>query len=85
MRTYDDTFSGTKIYPGKVSAAQSERKQESAQWGTNHGNAMDFEKELLTVCLVIRASSMSAVTARSSASRMARPNLSSFSERTLEE
>ena len=87
MRTYDDTFGGTKIYPGKVSNQQSPRETfplPSSRTSTstsqcysrclhNYSNANN--------CLY-RASSSSAATAKSSAFKMANPNPSSSSERT---
>jgi len=52
--------------------------------GTNYG-CEGLQEQMLTVEWTYRASSTSEVTARSSDSRMERPNLSSFSERTPEE
>jgi len=48
MRTYDDTFSGTKIYPGKVS--QSPMRQDYRSAGREQIVAMkDFKNRMLTV------------------------------------
>lgn len=82
MRTFDDTFSGEKIYPGKVRLPRIRRQP----WGYLLGARPSSHKTypVLTVGLIDRGNSTSAVTARSSVSRTAKPNPSSSNERTLD-
>jgi hypothetical protein len=84
MRTYDDTFSGEKIYPGKVRMSSS-RDDEVARTigvpGTSR-RRIGLGRRCNTDRMVCRASSTSVVIARSSDSRTARLNPSSFNART---
>ena len=81
MRTYDDTFSGTKIYPGKVrfNPHQTDYPLRTLSgWSPMHSQALLANESTLN-----RANSMSVVIARSSGSNVERPNLFSCSGRIL--
>ena len=95
MRTYDDTFSGQKIYPGKVclfyesiSPASPELRYALHNTQQQQLNFHIYMEQRLTgklaeLCLLPRASFTFAATARYSAFRTAKPSLFSYSARTL--
>ena len=98
MRTYDDTFSGQKIYPGKVRLCLSSpllsrslspnlrRLYHPLRSSVNDlTSKWEGNEELMANIFVSRASSTSAATAKSSAFRTAKPSPSSCSARTLDE
>ena len=90
MRTYDDTFSGQKIYPGKVRCHfhlsppynPSAMLRQLLRRLADRMRMEDIGHALTKSFLKYRASSTSVVTAKSSDSRMARPKAFSSSERT---
>ena len=92
MRTYEDTFSGDKIYPGKVSSLLFCDRTKSftipsscLQPSTRSEPGMinlNADRMLIVIFGVSRVSSMFVVTARSSGSKTGRPNPSSYSART---
>ena len=95
MRTYDDTFSGQKIYPGKVCLCSTPSPSfslelrrlytpPSSRSGILHLHGVgDQERARADLLVLFRASSTSVATAKFFASRTAKPSPSSCSARTL--
>ena len=94
MRTYEDTFSGQKIYPGKVRWRPQHNCTLAARYRYAHLSPLGFcpqvcraERMILThpFLSVCRANSTFEATTRFSDSKMESPNRSFCSARTLAE